>query len=143
MRLNIGLIATAMLALFFPATLGAGQVLEFGSGDWRNIPEMRQQADTALDAKIVGAISEMINRGQCVIEGQRPGRVDLTVPFLVKFVADGSVDRLVVHQLNCPGAEGLLGGALLRMVQLGSFQPIGGRRAGWFRGEVNIVGIDK
>jgi hypothetical protein len=63
----------------------------------------------------------------------------MSVPFLVQFNASGSIDRLVIHPLGCARAEGLLAGAVLRMVEHGGFQPVGGRREGWFRGQVGFA----
>jgi hypothetical protein len=48
----------------------------------------------------------------------------------------------VIHPLGCARAEGLLAGAVLRMVERGSFQPVGGRREGWFRGSVGFAHSD-
>jgi len=133
------LLAAALLLAAAPA---AAQTIETASGDWRNIPEMRQQVNTGVDANAVAAISEMIDRGECVIAGQRRGNLDMTVPFLVQFTASGSISRLVIHPLGCARAEGLLAGAVLRMVEHGSFTPVGGRREGWFRGQVGFAHSD-
>jgi hypothetical protein len=133
------LLAAALLLAAAPA---AAQTIETGSGDWRNVPQMRQQVGAAVDADAVAAISEMIDRGQCVIPGQRRGNLDMNVPFLVLFNASGAIDRLVIHPLGCARAEGLLAGAVLRLVQHGGFEPVGGRREGWFRGEVGFAHSD-
>lgn len=126
-------------ALLFAAAPAAAQTIETASGDWRNIPEMRAQAGAAVDADAVQAISEMVDRGECTIPGQRRGNLDMTVPFLVQFDPQGAIQRLVIHPLGCARAEGLLAGAVLRLVQDGSFAPIGGRREGWFRGQVGFA----
>ena len=122
--------------------LGAGaaaQTIETASGDWRNIPEMRRQADTAVDPNVVAAIAEMVDRGDCAIPGQRRGHLEMSVPFLAQFGADGSFERLIVHPLGCARAEGVLGGAIWRLVERRQFVPAGGRREGWFRGEVSLT----
>ena len=80
-----------------------------------------------------------MERGECMIAGQRRRNLDVNVPFLVLFNASGSVDRLVIQPLGCARAEGLLAGAVLRLVQHGGFTPIGSRREGWFRGEVGFA----
>ena len=126
-------------ALLLAAAPAAAQTIETASGDWSNIPEMRQQVNAPVDANAVAAISEMIDRGECVIAGQRRHNLDVNMPFLVLFNASGSVDRLVIQPLGCARAEGLLAGAVLRLVQRGGFTPTGQRREGWFRGEVGFT----
>ena len=126
-------------ALLLAAAPAAAQVIQTASGDWSNVPEMRTQVGAAVDADAVAAISEMVDRGQCVIPGQRRGSLDMTVPFLVLFNASGSIDRLVIHPLGCARAEGVLAGAVLKLVQHGGFEPVGGRREGWFRGQVGFA----
>jgi hypothetical protein len=129
-------------ALLLAAAPAAAQTVETASGDWSNIPEMRQQVNTPVDADAVAAISEMVDRGECVIAGQRRGNLDMTVPFLVQFTASGSIGRLVIHSMGCARAEGILAGAVMRLVEHGSFQPVGGRREGWFRGQVGFAHSD-
>ena len=132
-------LAAALLLVAAPAS---AQTVEFASGDWRNIPEMRTEPGAAVDSNAVAAIAEMIDRGECTIPGQRRGELDMTVPFLVLFETNGSIERLVIHQLGCARAEGVLAGAVLRMVQHGMFEPVGGRREGWFRGEVALTHVE-
>ena len=128
--------------LLFAAAPAAAQTIETASGDWSNIPVMRQQVGASVDSDAVAAIAEMVDRGECTIPGQRRGNLDMNVPFLVQFKADGSIDRVVVHSLGCARAEGLLAGAVLRLMQRGAFEPAGGRREGWFRGEVGFAHSD-
>ena len=130
------LLAAALLLAAAPA---AAQTIETGSGDWSNIPEMRQRDGISIDPDAVAALAEMVDRGECVIAGQRAGSLDMSVSFLVQFAGDGSINRFVIHPFGCARGEGLLGAAVLRMVQNGGFEPAGGRHEGWFRGEVGIA----
>ena len=133
-------VLTAALAL---ATAPAmAQTMETGSGDWSNIPEMREQVGASVDADAVAAIAEMVDRGECTIPGQRRGNLDMTVPFLVQFNANGGIDRIVIHSIGCARAEGLLAGATLRLMQRGAFEPAGGQRSGWFRGALSFAHSD-
>ena len=126
-------------ALLLAAAPVAAQTIEVASGDWRNIPQMRAQVGAAVDSNAVAAIAEMVDRRECTIPGQRRGNLDMTVPFLVQYDAHGAIQRLVIHPLGCARAEGVLAGALLRLVEHGQFEPAGGRREGWFRGEVGFA----
>lgn len=124
--------------LLLGAAPAAAQTVESASGDWSNIPAMEQRAGATLDANAVAAIIDLIDTGQCTLEGQHHRNVDIDIPFLVLFKDDGSIERLVVHSLGCPRAEGLIAGAVLRLVQSGGFTPPRHRRQGWFRGQVGF-----
>jgi hypothetical protein len=127
------------VSLLFVAAPAAAQTVETASGDWSNIPEMQRQNGAVIETDVVAAISESMERGECVIAGQRRHNVDVNMPFLVLFNASGSIDRVVIQPLGCARAEGLLGGAVLRLVQRGGFTQTGQRRVGWFRGEVGFT----
>ena len=128
--------ATAFLLAAAPVS---AQTVETGTGDWGNIPEMRRLVSATVDDNVIAAIAELIDREECTIPGQRRGRLDMTVPFLVEFKADGSLNRVIVRSLGCARAEGLVAGEVLRLVQSGGFAPNGGRREGWFRSEVGFA----
>ena len=72
-------------------------------------------------------------------EGQRAGKLDMTVPFLIQVNASGNIDRLVVEKFGCDKAEGLLAGALLKLLDRGGYRPKGGMHEGWFRGDVSFA----
>ena len=129
-------------AFLLAATPVAAQTIQTAGGDWSNIPEMRQQVGATVDGDAVAAIAEMVDRGECTIAGQRRGNLDMSVPFLVKFNADGTIDQIVVHSIGCARAEGLLAGAAIRMMRQRAFEPAGGPHEGWFRGELSFAHSD-
>ncbi|HEY5720701.1 MAG TPA: hypothetical protein VIT45_00105 [Allosphingosinicella sp.] len=128
----------AAAALMFGAAQLSATTVESGTGDWSNIPEMRQMVDS-IDSDTVAAIHEMIESGECTIEGQRAGKLDMTVPFLIQVNESGKIDRLVVEKFGCEKAEGLLAGALLKLLDRGGYRPKGGMHEGWFRGDVSFA----
>jgi hypothetical protein len=111
--------------------------VEVATGDWSNIPRLAPAMES-IDSNAVAAIHESIESGECVIEGQRKGRLDMTVPFLIRFSADGTPERLIIEKLGCDKAEGILAGALVKLVDRGVYRPPGGIRRGWFRGQVSF-----
>ena len=121
------LAASLLLAAAVPA---AAQTVETATGDWSAIPEMRRQNGASIETNAIMAISEAMERDNCVISGQHRRNVDMNMPFLVLFNASGSIDRLVIQPLGCARAEGLFAGAVLRMVQRGAFTPIGQQARG-------------
>ena len=127
----------AAAALLIGSASAMATTVEVGTGDWSNIPVMRQIGDS-LDSNTVGAIYEMVESGECTIPGQRKGKLDMTVPFLIQVNAAGTVDRLIVEKIGCDKAEGVLAGAILKLVDRGAFRPRGGMHEGWFRSEVSF-----
>ena len=128
----------AAAALLLGSASASAATIEVGTGDWSNIPEMRQMVDS-IDSNTVAAIHEAIESGECVIEGQREGDLDMTVPFLVQFDKNGTVQRLVIEKMGCAKAEGILAGALLKLIDRGGFRPVGGMHEGWFRSQVSFA----
>lgn len=128
------LLAAALLLTAAPI---AAQTIETGTGDWRNIPPLRQ-AGAAIDAETVSAIVEMAESGECTLTGEHRRGVDVDVAFVVQYNAQGSIDRLVLEPMGCARADGVLAGAVLRLLRNGGFAPEGGRREGWFRGQVGF-----
>jgi hypothetical protein len=128
----------AAAALMFGASQLAATTVETATGDWSNIPEMRQMVDS-IDSDTVAAIHEMIENGECTIEGQRAGKLDMTVPFLIQVNAQGGIDRLVLEKFGCEKAEGVLAGALLKLIERGGYKPRGGMHEGWFRSYVSFA----
>ncbi len=135
------LVLAAASALFLAVAPASATTVEVGTGDWRNIPEM-QQFGEALDSNAVAAIYESVETGECTIPGQRKGKLDMTVPFLIQVNASGGIDRLIVEKMGCTKAEGILAGALLKLIDRGAFHPRGGMREGWFKGEVSFSHYD-
>ena len=124
--------------VFLAAAPAAAQTIETATGDWRNIPRL-QQAGSSIDPETVSAIVEMAENGECTLTSRRGRNLDVDVAFLVQYNAQGSIDRLVLEPLGCTRADGVLAGAVLRLLRNGGFAPEGGRREGWFRGQVGFA----
>ena len=52
---------------------------------------------------------------------------------------DGSLKTIVIPRYNCPEAEGVIGGALLEMMQGGDYKPTGKNPDGWYRGNFGFA----
>jgi hypothetical protein len=126
-----------LASLLVATAAAAAPTLETGSGDWSNIPVMHARGTATVDTDVVTAMIGLVDSGECNIPGQRPGRISMSVPFLAKFDAQGSAERLVVRPVGCTRADGLLAGEVRRMVESRIFRP--NREDGpdgWFRGEI-------
>jgi len=124
--------------LLLGAVPASATTVEVATGNnWNSIPLARER-NVAIDMEAIGAIHEMVESGECVLPGQRKGKLDLTVPFLIHFAADGSVDRLVIQRMGCAKAEGVIAGALLKLLDARAYRPTGVNPNGWYRNEVSF-----
>jgi hypothetical protein len=128
----------AAAALMIGSAAMAAPTVEVGTGDWDNVPEMRQMVDS-IDSDTVAAIHEMIENGECTIDGQRAGKLDMSVPFLIQIDEHGQISRVILQKFGCDKAEGVLAGALLRVLERGGYKLRGGKHEGWYRSHVSFA----
>ena len=129
-------LACAFLALAGPAT---AQRVEVAEGDWSNLPLMRFTDIQAISPAVVLKVQELGTNGECALAGVSKRRIDMTVPFLVRFSPAGSVEHVVLRKLGCAKAEGVLAAALLSMLKAGTFKPTGKNLTGWYRSELSFA----
>lgn len=133
----IASLAMAMLAgLSSQASLASSQV-SVASGDWSNIPLVRNQGTLRISTEAVEQI-EAAAFGECAKPGQSDRHLKLTIPFLIRFSPQGSVEQVVVRRMNCPRIEQVAGGAVLQIARDGGYRPTGENLEHWYRGEINI-----
>jgi hypothetical protein len=70
--------------------------------------------------------------------GQSRKRLDMTVPFVVHYAPDGTLNRIVIKRLGCAQAEGIVGGSVLELVQSGEYKSTGANSEGWYRGVISF-----
>ncbi len=129
-------LACAFLALAGPAT---AQRVEVAEGDWSNLPTMRFAHHEAISPDVVLKVQELVTNGECALAGASKRKMDMTVPFLVRFSPAGAVEHVVLRKLGCAKAEGVLAGALLAMLKAGTFKPTGENLTGWYRSELSFA----
>ena len=132
--LHLGL---ALLAAVSGDVSAAGSQVSVAGGDWSNIPLVKRSSNLRISDELISKI-EAAAFGECAKPGQSKKRLNMNIPFLVRFMADGSVDQVVVKRLNCPTIEEAAGGAVLQMARAGEYRPTGENAAGWYRGEITI-----
>lgn len=108
--------------------------VETASGDWSKLPQLSQRGYNNLDEKMQAKLYEIAESHQCPSFGLKEGRLDFSLTFAVRYGADGALSRVILPQLNCAEAEGVVGGALLQMLQAGDYAPSGKSPAGWYKG---------
>lgn len=138
-----------LLALSLLAALAAASTpsvtVETAEGDWSNLPRLKQGGHDHLNTKVMVRLHEIASQGQCSLPGYSGRRLDLRLSFAAQFDPDGTLRRVVLPKLNCPEAEGIIGGALLEMMQGGDYQPTGKNPDGWYRGNFafSFIGLDR
>jgi hypothetical protein len=84
------------------------------------------------------AIERIAEVRRCNVAGLRPEAVDISVPFLIRYGADGAVERIVLQDLDCPELEVALGAAVLHLARADEYRP---RNVvpGWYRSEIGFA----
>ena len=129
----------ALIAAALLMTAGAASAMTVTSatGDWTDIPPLKTRG-YSLNEHVVGRIYELVESGACKIEGQSKKKLDMAVPFLVHFAKDGTPDQLVLGKIGCAEAEGVIGGALVVLINQGNYKSTGRNQTGWYRSQVSF-----
>ncbi len=124
-------------ALALSATSAAAQInVDVGTGDWSSIPEVRPRGNLRMADAQMDMIERVAEQGRCSVPGLGAQRVDISVPFLIRYGADGTVERIVLQDLRCPELEGALGAAVLHLARADEYRPRGSTTPGWYRSEI-------
>ena len=108
-------------------------------GDWSRLPELGQYGYNHLNTKVMVKLHQIVKQRECQLPGYVNGRLDFGVSFAAQFNPDGSLREIVIPKLNCPEAEGVIGGALLEMINGGDYRPKGRTQDGWYRGSLTFA----
>jgi len=125
------------LGFILALTTGAASpvTVETATGDWSTLPRLQTMGSNHLDSKIMVRLHQIASQGQCSLPGYAGDRLDLKISFAAQYDPDGSLRRIILPKLNCPEAEGLIGGALLDMMRGGDYRRISDSPKGWYRGQ--------
>lgn len=128
------------LSLFLAAAAGSPSpvTVETADGDWSNLPRLQARGYDHFNSDFMVRLHQIASQGQCRLPGYSGNRLDLRLSFAAQFDRGGSLNRIVIPKLNCPEAEGLIGGALLEMMSGGDYRPTGKNPDGWYRGEFSF-----
>ena len=126
----------AVLALC--ASPAAAQKVEVAGGDWSRLPLMQTSSFVQITPDAVDQIHRLVISGQCQLNGASKKRIDMTIPFLVRFAPNGSVEHVVLRNLGCPKAEGILARVVLDWAKGGTIKATGMNDQGWYRSEISF-----
>lgn len=127
-------LSTAALLLAALSMPALAVTVETATGDWSNLPKLSQRGYNHLNEKMQAKLFEIAQSQHCPSFQLKQGRLDFNLTFATQYGTDGTLQRIVLPQLNCAEAEGVVGGALLEMIQGGDYAPDGKSPAGWYRG---------
>jgi hypothetical protein len=116
----------------------AAQKVQVADGDWRGLPLMKVSKYQAMAPDVAEQLHKLVSSGQCELQGVSRKRVNMVVPYLVRFSADGSIQEVVLKKLGCPKAEGILARVVLKWAQNGTIGSTGVNTEGWYRSEINF-----
>ena len=128
------------LPLFLALTAAAAPPpkVEVVTGDWSDLPQLQSRGYDHLQSNVMQRIWEIATEKKCRIPGYSMRKLDLRLSFAAQYNPDGTLARLLVPQLNCPEAEGIIAGALLEMMQGGDYRPTGHSPEGWYQGALTF-----
>lgn len=123
--------------LILAATAGSPDpvTVQTADGDWSRLPSLQSRGYDHLHSDYMTKLHQIASQGQCRLPGHSGNRLDLSLSFAAQFDPAGSLERIVLPRLDCPEAEGVIGGALLDMMRGGDYRPTGKNPEGWYRGQ--------
>jgi hypothetical protein len=136
-----------MMNLLLPFTLllaaAAGSpaqpTVETAVGDWSKLPSLETRVSENLNTKAMARLHAIARDGECSLPGYAKGNLVMRLSFAAQFDPAGSLQRILLPKLDCPEAEGIIGGALLAMVKGGDYRPTGKNPDGWYQGQLNFT----
>lgn len=128
---------TLMLAL--TAGSPAAVTVQTADGNWSRLPSLQARGYDHLNSDFMTRLHQIASEGQCRLPGYSGNRLDLNLSFAAQYDPGGSLQRIVLPKLNCPEAEGVIGGALLEMMRGGDYLPTGKNPEGWYRGQFSFT----
>jgi hypothetical protein len=128
----------AALALAGMAVPSAAQTLRSAEGDWSGLPALAMNDVGIISGEVPVAMQRLVASGECTLRGVSKRKVDMTVPFLVRFSSDNQVEDVVIRKLGCAKAESILGSAIVKLAQAGALKPTGENTTGWYRSELSF-----
>lgn len=127
------------LGLLLGSAAASAQSVEVAGGDWTNVPAIEAAGEHRISNEILDRMHELAAQGVCEVPGMRRNRINLTIPFVLRFTEQGGIERVVVRNMGCPQLETLLGGVVLELARAGEYRPTGENLERWYRSELSFV----
>ena len=126
------------LGLLVGSATTSAQTVSVANGKWGFLPELKRAGQHDITPNAVIRIHQLVASGECKLPGQTRKKLDMSVPFVVRYSPDGTAEQIVLQRLGCAEAEGILGGQVLELVKAREFRPTGVNEDGWYRGTLSF-----
>mgnify|MGYP003579400078 CR=1 FL=1 len=126
------------LALLLGSAAASAATVEVATGDWNGLPAMKARGSESISSMAIANIHDVIRNGQCTLPGQSKRKVDLTIPFAAQFAPNGTLNRVILPNMQCQRIEAIMGRVLLDLIESGEYQPTGENPEGWYRSEISF-----
>jgi len=113
--------------------------VETAVGDWSSLPSLEERVNEHLNTKAMARLHAIARQGECRLPGYAKGNLVMRLSFAVQYDPAGSLQRILIPKLDCPEAEGIIGGTLLSMMKGGDYRPTGKSPEGWYQGQLNFT----
>ena len=117
----------------------AAVAVETASGDWSRLPSLQSRGYGHLNTNVMVRLHEIAGAGQCRLPGYDGRELRMRLTFAAHFDAGGALQRIVLPKLDCPEAEGIIGGAVLEMMRGGDYRATGKNPEGWYSGQFTFT----
>lgn len=135
----MNLLVSFYLILAAAAGPSGQPTVETAVGDWSKLPSLEARVSDHLSTKAMARLHAIASEGQCQLPGYSKGQLVMRLSFAAQFDPGGSLQRILIPKLDCPEAEGIIGGVLLKMVSGGDYRPTGKNPEGWYQGQLNFT----
>jgi hypothetical protein len=131
---SLFLLAGAMLA-----AAPADEVkVDVGKGNFATMPALKVRTDLPSPA-MIGMVERILGSGACKMQGQSVRRFDITVPYAVELLPDGTTRHVIVADTGCPALETMVGEVVLKLATTGDFRENRADSPKWFASEINFT----
>ena len=114
------------------AVPAAAQTVETGRGAFDQLPALKRKNNPIEVGRLIAWTNGILSRGECRLNGQRPEKLDMDIPYAALVEPDGTVKRILIAETGCKPLEAVIGSTIVEMVQRGDVKPTGQDQAYWY-----------
>ena len=136
---TLALLTMALAAVAVPAT---AQQVSTGTTEWDKLPAAKMGIDDIDYNRLVRWATQELQKPECRSNGMRPTRFDIDEPYAVLVAPNGTVSRIIVREMGCPGLNTVVGSTLADMAKRGKFHATGEATPLWYGGRLSFAASD-
>jgi hypothetical protein len=136
---TLAFLTISLAAMAVPA---AAQQVSTGTTEWDKLPQVKLGSDDIDYSRLVRWATQELQNPACRGKGMRPNRFDIEEPYAVLLEPNGTVSRIIVREMGCPGLNTVIGSTLVDMAKRGKFRPTGQPQPLWYGGRLSFAASD-